>query len=97
MADIGATLVGALIVAFSIAPTEEVPTLVGAVQGPWLLVIVLVSLGISYIIVFQANLTRQQARQMQQGLFQSPMSETVMSYLVSLVAAAVMLTFFSTI
>jgi len=94
LADIGATLVGALIVAFSIAPTEEVPTLVGAVQGPWLLVIVLVSLGISYIIVFQANLTRQQARQMQQGLFQSPMSETVMSYLVSLVAAAVMLTFF---
>ncbi|MEB3210636.1 MAG: TIGR02587 family membrane protein [Leptolyngbyaceae bacterium] len=96
-ADIGATLVGALIVAFSIAPTEEVPTLVGAVQGPWLLGVVLVSLGLSYIIVFQANFTRQRARQMQQGLFQSPLSETIMSYLVSLVAAAVMLGFFQQI
>jgi putative integral membrane protein (TIGR02587 family) len=96
-ADIGATLVGALIVAFSIAPTEEVPTLVGAVQGPWLLGVVLVSLGVSYIIVFQANFTRQRERQMQQGLFQSPLSETIMSYLVSLVAAAIMLGFFQQI
>lgn len=94
VADIGATLVGALIVAFSIAPTEEVPTLVGAIQGPWLLGIVLVSLIISYIIVFQANFTSQQQRQMQSGLFQSPLSETIMSYLVSLWAAAVMLGFF---
>ena len=96
-ADIGATLVGALIIAFNIAPTAEVPTLVGAVQGPWLLIIVLSSLVISYVIVFQANFTRQHERQMQQGLFQSPMSETVMSYLVSLGAAAVMLIFFQQI
>lgn len=96
-ADIGAALVGALIVAFSIAPTEEVPTVVGAVNGAALLAVVLVSLGISYIIVFEANFTRQQARQMQQGLFQSPLSETVMAYLVSLLAAAVMLCFFQQI
>lgn len=97
LADIGATLVGALIIAFSIAPTEEVPTLVGAVQGPWLLAVVLASLGISYVIVFQANFIRQRERQLQQGLFQSPVSETVMSYLVSLAAAAVMLSFFQQI
>lgn len=97
LADIGATLVGALIVAFSIAPTAEVPTLVGAVQGPWLLAVVLASLVISYMIVFQANFTRQQQRQMQSGLFQSPLSETIMSYLVSLGAAAVMLGFFQQI
>ncbi|MDB9526496.1 TIGR02587 family membrane protein [Oscillatoria sp. CS-180] len=97
LADIGVTLMGALIVAFSIAPTEEVPTLVGAVEGPWLLGVVLASLGISYMIVFQANFTRQSQRQMQQGLFQSPPSETVMSYLVSLGAAAVMLGFFQQI
>lgn len=94
LADIGATLVGALIVAFSIAPTEEVPTLVGAVEGGWLLAVVLASLVISYMIVFQANFTRQRQRQMQQGLFQSPISETIVSYLVSLVAAAIMLGFF---
>jgi putative integral membrane protein (TIGR02587 family) len=97
LADIGATLVGALIIAFSIAPTEEVPTLVGAVHGAWLLAVVLASLGISYMIVFQANFTRQRQRQMQQGLFQSPLSETIMSYLVSLLAAAMMLGFFQQI
>jgi putative integral membrane protein (TIGR02587 family) len=96
-ADIGATLVGALIIAFNIAPTEEVPTLVGAIQGPWLLGVVLVSLSVSYMIVFQANFTRQRERQMQQGLFQSPVSETIMSYLVSLGAAAIMLSFFQQI
>jgi putative integral membrane protein (TIGR02587 family) len=97
LADIGATLVGALIVAFSIAPTEEVPTLVGAIQGGWLLTIIVASLLISYMIVFQANFTRQRQRQMQQGLFQSPLSETIVSYLVSLGAAAVMLGFFQQI
>lgn len=97
LADIGAALVGALIVAFSIAPTEELPSLVGAVQGPWLLAVVLVSLVVSYLIVFQANFTRQSQRQMQQGLFQGPISETVVAYLVSLVAAALMLGFFQQI
>lgn len=97
LADIGATLVGALIIAFNIAPTEEVPMLVGGVQGPWLLAIVLASLTISYLIVFEANFTRQRQRQMQQGLFQSPVSETIMSYLVSLMAAGVMLVFFQQI
>lgn len=97
LADIGATLVGALIIAFSIAPTDEVPVLVSGIQGSWLLGIVLSSLIISYVIVFQANLTCQKQRQMQQGLFQSPLSETIMSYLVSLGAAAVMLIFFQQI
>ena len=96
LADIGATLVGALIIAFSIAPTEEVPMLVGGIQGPRLLGIILASLVISYMIVFQANFTSQSQRQMQRGLFQSPLSETIMSYLVSLMAATIMLGFFST-
>jgi putative integral membrane protein (TIGR02587 family) len=94
LTDVGATLIGALIVAFSIAPTEEVPMLVSGVQGPRLMGIILASLVISYMIVFQANFTSQSQRQMQQGLFQSPISETIMSYLVSLAAAAVMLGFF---
>lgn len=95
--DIGATLIGALIIAFSIAPTDEIPMLVSSVQGPWLLLIVLTSLVISYGIVFQANFTQQSQRQLQTGLFQSPLSETIMSYLVSLLAAALMLYFFQRI
>ncbi|MEO0406260.1 MAG: TIGR02587 family membrane protein [Cyanobacteria bacterium P01_A01_bin.135] len=94
LADIGATLIGALIIAFNIAPTAEVPTLAIAVDGPWLLLIVGVSLLLSYTIVFGAQLRNCQKRRRQRGLFQDPLSETVMSYLVSLVAAALMLWFF---
>lgn len=96
-ADVGATLIGAMIIAFSIAPTDEVTVLVAAVQGPWLLLTVLVSLLLSYGIVFQADFTRQGQRRLQTGLFQSPLSETLLSYLVSLLAAALMLSFFGQI
>ncbi len=97
ISDIGATLLGALIIAFSIAPTDEVTTLVAAIYGPWLLLTILVSLLLSYCIVFQANFTRQEQRRLQKGLFQGPLTETVFSYLLSLIAAALMLSFFGKI
>lgn len=92
--DIGATLIGATIIAFNIAPTDEVPMLAAAVEGPWLLATMAVSLLISYSIVFQANFANQSTRQCQRGLFQDPLSETIVSYLVSLIAAVLMLCFF---
>jgi putative integral membrane protein (TIGR02587 family) len=95
--DIGATLIGALMIAFNISPTDELPMLAAPVRGPWLLVIVLSSLVISYGIVFQADFTRQSQRHKQKGLFQSPIGETIMSYLVSLLAATLMLYFFQQI
>ncbi len=94
ISDIGATLLGAIIIAFSIAPTDEVTVLVAAVTGPWLLLTVLISLLLSYGIVFQANFARQKQRRSQKGLFQGPLSETVFSYVLSLLAAALMLSFF---
>lgn len=95
--DISATLLGAIVIAFSIAPTDEVTTLVAAVHGPWLLAVVVVSLLLSYSIVFQANFTRQGQRQKQEGLFQGPLSETVFSYLLSLMMSGLMLGFFQKI
>jgi putative integral membrane protein (TIGR02587 family) len=94
LADVGATLIGALVIAFNIAPTDEVPTLAAAVSEPGLWAIAFVSLLISYGIVFEAGFLNQQKRNQQRGLFQRPASETVMSYLVSLAAAALMLWFF---
>ncbi len=94
LADIGAALIGAVIIAFNIAPTDEVLILSAAISGPWLLAIVLASLLISYAIVFEAQFANQQKRQQQQGLFQTPVSETLASYLISLMAAALMLWFF---
>lgn len=94
LADLSATAIGAMIIAFSIAPTDEIPTLAAAASPPWLLGIVAVSLFLSYLIVFAAGFTNQEKRRKQQGLFQMPANETVISYLVSLLASVLMLWFF---
>jgi putative integral membrane protein (TIGR02587 family) len=94
LADIGATLVGTIIIAFSVAPTDEIPMLAASASPPWLLAVVAASLLISYGIVFVAGFTTQKLRHQHQGLFQSPIAETSMSYLISLAAAASMLWFF---
>lgn len=94
LADVGATLIGAIVIGFNISPTDEVPMLAAAVSAPWLLGIIAASLLISYGIVFEAGFSDQRKRRQQQGIFQRPMSETVMSYFVSLIAAVAMLWFF---
>jgi putative integral membrane protein (TIGR02587 family) len=92
--DIGATLIGATVIALNIAPTDEVVMLASALSGGRLLAIIAASLIISYGIVFQSGFSDQQKRMQQQGIFQRPMSETLACYLVSLAAAAFMLWFF---
>jgi putative integral membrane protein (TIGR02587 family) len=94
LADIGVTLIGSLFIAFTIAPTEEVPMLVSAMTPPWLLATIAASLLISYGIVFVSGLRNQAKRYQHKGLFQQPLNETVIAYLVSLMAAALMLWFF---
>jgi len=92
--DAGATIAGALFVAFSIAPTEEVPMLAGQ-HGPLQLIgLAFFSLLISYGITFEAGFRNQQDRYEQAGIFQRPLSETVFSYLLSLVVSAVLLALF---
>lgn len=95
ISDIGATLIGAIIIASNIAPTDEIPLLNAAASPPELLAIIVASLLISYVIVFEAGFTTQQKRHQQKGIFQRPISETVASYLISLVATACMLFFFN--
>ena len=97
LADFSATLIGALFIAFSIAPTDEI-TVLAAFASPFrLLIIIAVSLLVSYGIVFASSITNYKHRRQQQGLFQSPQSETVVSYLVSLLAGMLMLWFFQKI
>ena len=97
LADLAATLIGALFIAFSIAPTDEIAVLAASASPLWLLIIMIVSLTVSYGIVFAANFTNSDRRRQQQGLFQSPQAETIISYLVSLVAGMLMLWFFQKI
>lgn len=94
LSDISATLIGSLVIAFNIAPTDEVPMLASAATGGWLLAMIPASLLVSYCIVFAAGFTNQQQRYEHQGIFQRPMGETIAAYLVSLFAAMLMLVFF---
>ena len=61
---------------------------------PRIIAIIITSLLVSYGIVFVSNITNYQQRLQQQGLFQTPQSETIVSYLVSLFASMLMLWFF---
>lgn len=94
IADIGATVIGAVFVAFNIAPTDEIPMLAAASSPTWLLAIVAASLLVSYGIVFEAGFSSQAKRRQQRGVLQRPLTETVVCYLVSLMAAAFMLWLF---
>ncbi|ACB52662.1 CHP02587-containing protein [Crocosphaera subtropica ATCC 51142] len=94
LADVSASFMGAMIVAFSIAPTDEVRVLAVSASPPWLILITMASLLISYMIVFAAGFTNQAKRKKQRGLFQTPEAETVISYLIALFTSGLMLLFF---
>ncbi|MEO1401960.1 MAG: TIGR02587 family membrane protein [Cyanobacteria bacterium J06635_1] len=93
LVDLDATLLGALLIAFSIAPTEEIPILVSALPPLWLLLIMGASLLLSYTIVFASGFTDRSERR-QRGLLLSPISETLVAYLMALLASVLMLVFF---
>lgn len=93
-ADAGATALGAIIIASSIAPTDEIPMIAGALSPPRLLLIVACSLLISYIIVFEADFAGQATRRTQPGPLQNPINETLVSYLISLLISLLMLWLF---
>jgi len=90
-ADIGGTALGAIVIGLSIAPTDEVPMLASAMAPSWQVVVVVASLVISYTVVFIAGFSGQDRRRQHQGLFQRPVTETLVTYLVALVVAAALL------
>jgi putative integral membrane protein (TIGR02587 family) len=95
LADFGATVIGAIFLAFSIAPTEEVPMLAAELDYVHQLALIGLSLLLSYIIVFASGFGTGQGTQA--GPFQSPLTETVMAYLVSLLVALLSLYLFDQI
>lgn len=91
--DLDATLLGAVIIAFSIAPTEEIAILAASIPPLWLLLVMAASLLSSYGIVFASGFANRSERE-QRGLLLSPMTETLVAYLVALLACMIMLVFF---
>lgn len=94
LADVGATLLGAVFIALNIAPTDEVPMILSAMTPFWLVVMIGSSLLLSYAIVFVAGFSDQEKRRDQPGVIQRPITETFACYLLALVSSAAMLWFF---
>lgn len=95
--DLGATVVGGVFIGFSIAPTDEVPMLAGGTD-PWHnLLLIALSLAMSYAIVFESGFSPREREWSSPGYFQRPITETIMAYLVSLLVALVALYFFDRI
>jgi len=94
LGDLAATVIGAVFVSLSIAPTDEVPMITSAMTPIWLLAMVAASLLVSYGIVFVAGFSRQDERNAHEGLVQHPLTETVASYLIALLVALVLLSLF---
>jgi putative integral membrane protein (TIGR02587 family) len=90
LADLGATMIGSIFLAFSIAPTDEVPMLAAELDYAHQLALIALSLLLTYIIVFASGFGTGQHEQ--RGPFQSPLTETVLAYLLSLLVALVALT-----
>jgi putative integral membrane protein (TIGR02587 family) len=95
LADFGATMIGSIFLAFSIAPTDEVPMLAAELDYAHQLALIGLSLLLSYIIVFASGFGTGQHEQ--RGPFQSPVTETVLAYLLSLLVALVALSLFDRI
>jgi putative integral membrane protein (TIGR02587 family) len=95
VADFGATIIGAIFLAFSIAPTDEIPTLAADLDLVHALALIALSLLLTYCIVFASGFGTGQHEQ--QGPFQSPLTETVLAYVLSLLVALVSLSLFDRI
>nr|MBA2337079.1 DUF2391 family protein [Acidimicrobiia bacterium] len=92
--DLGATLIGAVVISLPMAPTDEIAALAASLDPTRLLALIGLTLVAGYGIVFVAGFSNQEQRHSQQGIFQRPLSETVAAYLVALGAAWAMLALF---
>jgi putative integral membrane protein (TIGR02587 family) len=82
--DLFAAAAGALLLSLNIAPTDEVRMVAGELGEPRLVLLVLFSLLVSYLVVFEAEFGDQHGRRRTEGVLQRPLTETVASYVVAL-------------
>jgi putative integral membrane protein (TIGR02587 family) len=86
---------GALFLSFSIAPTDEISMLAAELDYAHALALIALSLLVTYVIVFASGFGTGQHEQ--QGPFQSPLTETVLAYVLSLLVALAALFLFDRI
>jgi putative integral membrane protein (TIGR02587 family) len=83
--DLSVSAGGALLLSLNIAPTDEVRILASELHEWQLVLLIAFSLLITYVIVFEAGFRNEQRRRSARGLLQTPLTETVVAYLISLV------------
>ena len=88
---LGATALGATVIALTLSPTDEIPLIAIGLSYPQLLGIIGASLVISYMIVFASYFVTAEARRAHRGGFNAPVVETIFSYMISLAMAGGML------
>lgn len=93
--DISSTIIGGIFITLPIVPSEEVPILASETTYWHDLSLIILSLIISYIIVF-ASSPRAQMHQ-PTSFLQKPLVETVLSYSIALILSFILLTFFGQI
>jgi putative integral membrane protein (TIGR02587 family) len=90
IADFGATIIGGVFVGLSIAPTDEIEMIAAGLRWWHLYILMGLSLLLSYIIVFASGFDEASPP----GVFQHPLSETMLSYVISLAVALLLLVVF---
>jgi putative integral membrane protein (TIGR02587 family) len=84
--DVGATAIGAAFIASNVAPTEEIPMLAARLAFWHLLALIGLTILTGYVVVFASGFDPA-AKRDREHLFQHPATETIMSYLISLIVA----------
>lgn len=87
LSHIGATAIGGVFIGFSIAPTDEGAMIAAGITLWHLLLIIGMSLILTHLIVFASGFARQKSN----GPLQHALSETALSYAVSLIIALLLL------
>ena len=95
--DLGATTVGGVLIGSSIAPTDEIPLLAAEMGVGHEIALVVLTVALTYAIVFASGFDPDRNAPPAQGLFQNPLSETALAYLVSLGVATLSLFLFDRI
>ena len=84
--DFGATAIGAAFIASNVAPTEEIPMLASRLGFWHQLALIGLTILTGYVVVFASGFDPA-AKRDREHLFQHPATETILSYLVSLIVA----------
>lgn len=93
--DMATTAVGATFTGFTIAPTTEVPLLAAELGHLHELALIVLSLLISYAMVFATGFDLQEGNRKGRPLLQRPVPETLVAYVVSLLVALLALYLFA--